>query len=79
MLEDQGGCCGACNRPVTIEFTNVKGERARNKAVVDHCHKSGKVRGVLCNGCNIGLGAFEENPDRLRAALEYLAKHTPLP
>jgi hypothetical protein len=41
----------------------------------DHCHETGKVRGRLCNTCNMGLGAFGDNPQILQGALEYLLRH----
>lgn len=41
-------------------------------ACVDHCHTTGKVRGLLCAECNKGLGNFKDNPVSLRNALEYL-------
>lgn len=45
-------------------------ERAR--LFVDHCHRSGQVRGLLCQGCNSGLGAFRDRDDLLESAYHYL-------
>lgn len=42
--------------------------------VVDHCHKTGKIRGLLCDPCNIGLANFRENPTSMQKAIEYLEK-----
>lgn len=44
-----------------------------DKLVVDHCHKTNKVRGVLCNSCNLGLGKFKDSVKLLEAATLYLA------
>jgi hypothetical protein len=43
---------------------------------LDHCHTSGVVRGLLCTKCNLALGLFEDNPAKLRGAIEYLAQKT---
>jgi hypothetical protein len=65
MMEDQGEACAICDAPFTPE----------NLAHIDHCHDSGKVRGLLCNNCNNGIGRFKDDVARLRAAISYLESH----
>ncbi len=48
----------------------------RKELAVDHCHKTGKVRGLLCTNCNMGIGYFKDNPELLRLAADYLS-HRP--
>jgi hypothetical protein len=68
LLESQGGVCAICKLP-------PKGTHSRNKYLhVDHNPKTGLVRGLLCDSCNNGLGRFEDDPERLRRAADYLAK-----
>ena len=72
MLEEQGGGCAICN-------TKVPSARKRKYATqemffVDHCHSTGKVRGLLCGKCNRGLGYFEDEPERLEEAADYLRR-----
>lgn len=66
MNKDQNGLCKLCNR----ESKNFWG----TKLAVDHCHITGKVRGLLCDKCNKGLGQFEDNIEVLQKAIEYLKK-----
>tara|TARA_B100001939_G_scaffold348219_1_gene374306 strand:- start:8628 stop:8954 length:327 start_codon:yes stop_codon:yes gene_type:complete len=42
--------------------------------VVDHCHNSGDVRGLLCANCNAGLGFFQDSPERMEKAAQYLVE-----
>lgn len=41
---------------------------------VDHCHTTGKFRGLICDKCNLGIGHFADNPSLLRAAADYLER-----
>lgn len=45
------------------------------KASGDHDHKTGKLRGILCNNCNTAIGLMKENPYRLECAIRYLEEH----
>lgn len=65
LFASQDGKCAICG-------TDQPGGR-RYRLAVDHCHDTGKVRGLLCNNCNLGLGKFNDDPDLLRKALAYLA------
>lgn len=42
------------------------------KLHIDHCHRTGKVRGVLCNKCNVALGLLDDSPERIAALGRYL-------
>lgn len=70
LLEKQGGGCAICGK----KMTGVKEAGKREHALyVDHDHETGKVRGILCNLCNFGLGNFLNNPVLLIRAAEYLS------
>jgi hypothetical protein len=60
LAESQGWACKICLRI------------PENKLHVDHCHETNKIRGLLCGGCNVGLGHFSDDPERLTRAIEYL-------
>ena len=68
MLERAGGVCEICGRdPVEV---------SKRGACIDHCHETGKVRGILCGPCNTGIGNLRDDPAVLRKALEYLETHS---
>lgn len=70
MLKNQGYKCAICGQEIFLF-----GSSHKLTAHVDHDHKTGKVRGLLCHGCNIGLGKFMDNTDYLLSAISYLKKN----
>ena len=54
---------------------SVCGPDARGRIVLDHCHVTNAVRAPLCDGCNIALGAAQDDPARLRSLADYLEQH----
>lgn len=68
LLAKQGGRCACCGA-----------DSPRGRGVyfpVDHCHETGAVRGLLCNPCNVGIGALGDNVEGVMRALTYLTKGT---
>lgn len=61
--------CGICN--ITLNL-NVK---CNKNTHIDHCHTTGKVRGLLCSKCNTGIGMFKENIITLKRAIRYITHH----
>lgn len=67
LAKKQNNSCAICGRPDN-----------GNKNIfpyIDHCHKTGKVRGLLCTRCNMGLGQFKDNKNTLLKAVDYLEEH----
>lgn len=63
LFLNQNGCCKICNKH-QAEFSQ--------KLSVDHCHKTGKVRGLLCRHCNFGLGFAKDDISILENMIKYL-------
>jgi hypothetical protein len=70
MLAAQNGACAICHQP---EKTTHNGKGIRLS--VDHDHETGRVRGLLCAKCNLGIGRLGESVERLRQAVDYLERH----
>lgn len=66
MLSEQDGCCAICRRHHSM---------FRRKLSVDHDHKTGLIRGLLCKDCNTSLGQFNDDVDTLLTAVSYLNKY----
>lgn len=60
LLTNQGGRCAIC--------------KSHEPLVIDHDHKTHKVRGLLCDDCNVGIGKLQDSVRLLEAALSYLGK-----
>lgn len=71
MLEKQEGKCAICG----VTENNTIGERKDWSFAVDHDHETGKIRGLLCNNCNRGLGLLKDNIELLRKAASYVEEH----
>lgn len=71
MLEKQGFKCEICKIPLE----DYKNQGYRDFFSVDHDHKTGKIRGLLCDKCNRALGFFGENEETLLNAAEYIRKY----
>lgn len=62
LAKSQGNACAVCREPCPTG----------RRLAVDHCHTTNRIRGLLCQGCNTGIGKFRDSPERLIAAARYL-------
>ena len=69
MVKIQNNRCAICGNEETAKHNRTG---LVQKLAVDHCHTTGKNRGLLCQDCNRGLGKFKDSPQRLKKAIEYL-------
>ncbi|SRR5258708_28943418 len=69
LYQEQSGLCKICSMPEMIRIVNGNQVRA---LAIDHNHKTGKVRGLLCYKCNVGLGSFNDDTKLLKQAIDYL-------
>lgn len=72
LFENQNGLCAICNNPEEAKFRKTGNIKV---LAVDHCHTTGKIRGLLCSHCNLALGQFKDNIEVLNNAIQYLIKN----
>ena len=77
LYKKQQGLCAICNKKLCFTGVNSRKTKALslNEPCVDHCHETGKVRGVLCWSCNIALGHVKDNVEVLSKMIEYVQQH----
>lgn len=71
ILDSQNGVCSICGCEESVKHRYKEGTQNLS---IDHCHKTGNIRGLLCSNCNNGIGRFKDNPELLIKAAEYLNK-----
>lgn len=67
LRKDQNELCAICKKPGFM-----MNDRVKSALNVDHCHKTGAVRGMLCHNCNRALGLLQDDVELLKAAINYL-------
>lgn len=78
LFAQQLGRCAICATELVNgldPFRPVKGHAPNEVARVDHCHETGRIRGLLCFSCNVGLGKFRDNETLLLKAARYLREN----
>jgi hypothetical protein len=75
MHDRQGGVCAICGLPERFRGGRVKGGSKVMRLAIDHDHNTGKVRGLLCKACNIGIGTLNHDIEILKNAMAYLQSH----
>ena len=72
LVAAQNGLCAICQNQ---ETACQPGELMARDLAVDHCHRTNRVRGLVCSSCNLLIGKYEANPTLLERLVEYMHKH----
>lgn len=72
MYDEQDGRCKICSSEIEMYATR---DKVHDVANIDHCHETGRIRGLLCNFCNTALGKFKDSPELLIKAAEYIRNY----
>jgi hypothetical protein len=72
LVKEQNSICQICKK---TKIALSPDRNTKRQLSIDHCHETGKFRGILCTFCNSGLGYFKDSIESLQAAIDYLKKH----
>jgi hypothetical protein len=82
MLVSQNSCCAICQTHISEYVSQCDGSKSvfaqrksKQNFSVDHCHNTGKIRGLLCYNCNLLLGNAKDKINLLTSAIDYLKRH----
>lgn len=76
MLKWQNYVCAICKNPEHIISGRIN--RIPKRLAIDHCHKTNKIRGLLCHNCNTSIGKMHDSIEILQSAIDYLKSHEQL-
>ena len=68
IVEEQKGVCAICGEPPDVN-------QRKKRLNIDHCHKTGQIRGLLCDLCNRALGLLRDDTKLLERSIQYLNKY----
>jgi hypothetical protein len=75
LYEKQHGQCAICLTPIAALYQEGVNSK-KDVAHVDHCHETGRVRGLLCRYCNVGIGHLKDSALLCKLASKYLEKES---
>ena len=68
MLEQSNYCCDICGSK------QIQNPKNKDKLCIDHCHTTGKTRGLLCRGCNLAIGYFKDDTTVIENSIKYIKR-----
>ena len=74
LFQSQDNKCAICNKAETCIDGRSKDKKPRRLSI-DHCHITGKVRGLLCHSCNTAIGKFNDDLELFQKAMDYIIQH----
>lgn len=76
LLREQDNKCAICRSLIISAIDPLyTGGKPSNLVNIDHDHKTNRVRGLLCNACNLGIGKLQDNPNIIKEAARYVRRN----